>query len=377
MAGMLSGIRVLALENLIAGPYGSMILGDLGAEVIKIEPPEGDLSRGWTEFTHRGESYYYLAFNRNKKSLVLDLGTKSGREAFHDLVKISDVVWDNFRPGVMERLSADYETLKRINPKIICCSVTGYGSSGPYRDRSSYDLIVQAMSGIMSITGEPGRPPVRCGPPITDLAAGMFGAHGVMAALYAREQTGKGQRIDVSLLDSAISLLSYYVSYYSCSGLVPGPLRAGHFSVVPYQVYDTKEGHIAIGFGWPGLAKALGLDEMIDDPRFKDRQSRIEHREAFDALVEQALGKAKAEDWLAILNQNDVPCGLVNNIAEALADPQVLHRNMILSMEHPLGGEIKIAGSPIKTPKSQQEEYAPPPVLGQHNEEILNGLLGY
>ncbi len=378
MKGPLSGVRVLAVSQAIAGPYGSMLLADLGAEVIKIEPPgHGDRSRLFPGPNHEGESYYFLAFNRNKKSITLDLATELGRETFHDLVKMSDVVWDNFRPGVMERLGADYDTLKEINPGIICCSVTGFGSSGPYWDRPSFDLVAQAISGAMSITGEPGGPPLRAGPPISDLVAGMFGVHGVIAALYQRTFTGKGQRVETSLLDGQVSNLTYQMCYYFCGGEVPGPMGSGHLSMVPYGAFKTKEGYLVMGVGWPRLARVLGIEEIIDDPRFADHSLRLEHREELEAIVREAFLKEKAEDWLPVLEVEDIPCGPVNTIDKAVADPQIIHNNMIVGVKHPLGGEVRMVGNPIKMPHSIEEEFTAPPTLGQHNDDILIGLLGY
>lgn len=376
MKGPLLGIRVLALERAIAGPYGSMVLGDLGAEVIKIEPPGiGDLARIFAGPTYKGESFYYLAFNKNKKSLVLDLHTESGTEIFYDLVKISDVVWDNMAPGVMKRLAMDYETLKKINPTIICCSITGYGQTGPYRDRPSFDVVAEAVSGAMSITGEPGAPPVRYGAPIADEMGGLFGALGVAAALAQRERTGIGTAIDVSLLDGQISTLVYHLLYYFLSGIVPGPQKSGHLSLIPYGAFKTKEDYVVIGPCWPRICRVLGIEHIIDDPRFESFESRIEHREELEAIVEEAFQKGRAEDWMEVLHAERIGAGPVNTLDKAAVDPQVLHRKMVVEIEHPSGGKIKHVGNPVKMPQIE-EEYTAPPTLGQHNEEILVGLLG-
>ncbi|MBI2864285.1 MAG: CoA transferase [Chloroflexi bacterium] len=379
MKGPLSGVRVLDLSSAVAGPYGAMILSDLGAEVIKVESPEGDRTRkdGLGQGTHRGQSYFYMAMNRNKKSLILDLLTDSGREAFYDLVRISDVVWDNFRPGVMERLRVDYDTLKKINKRIISCSISGFGQSGPYRERGAVDLIALALSGVLSITGEPGGPPVRPGPPEADLWGGSFGAQGVLAALYERERTGVGQRVDIGLLDAQLSNLTYYVSYYFCSGQVPKAMGTSHLSVVPFRAYNTKEGWLVIGPSWPRLARVLGLDWMIDDPRFIEKEARVINRQAFDDAIQERLMEARAADWLELFYAEDIPAAPVNTIDRAVVDPQVQHRNMVVTMPHPLGGEVRLVGNPIKMPGSIVEEFTAPPLLGQHNEEILAGLLHY
>ncbi|MEW6034415.1 MAG: CoA transferase [Chloroflexota bacterium] len=378
MNGPLSGIRVLALSHAQAGPYGSMLLADLGAEVIKVEPPPtGDMGRSFGGPSHQGESYYFLAYNRGKKSLVLDLGTELGKKAFYDLVRASDVVWDNYRPGVMRRLGADYETLKELNPRIICSSISGFGASGPYCDLPAYDIIAQGMSGIMSITGEPGRPPLRTGPAIADFTAGTMAALGVCAAIAGRERTGRGQRVEVSLLDSCLSLLSYHLSYYFCSGEVPGPTGSGHLSLIPYGAYQTSDGFITLGISWPRAARTLGLDWMIDDPRFSTREARWQNREEFERIFSERLRQASSEQWLALMRQDDIAAGPVNTLDKVAADPQVQHNRMVLNIKHPRGGEVRLVGNPVKMPGGIEEEYPPPPTLGQHNDEVLRGLLGY
>ena len=378
MHGPLSGIRVLALSQFIAGPFGSMLLGDMGAEIIKIEPPEPIGSRAMPGPNHKGESFYHLAFNRSKKSVTLDLRTKMGSEAFRNLVSISDVVWDNLRPEALKNIGADYDTVKTINPKIISCSLTGFGLSGPYRDRPSFDIGGLAMSGVMSVTGEPGGPPLKPGAPIGDITTGMFGALGVCAALIQREHTGRGQLVDVSLLDSCMATLVYEFSYYFCSGIVPRALGSGHLALVPYNAYNTKKGWLVIGPSWPRLARVLGLDWMIDDPRFSTQPARLQHKEEFDRLVQEKLMEAPAEDWLELMNTEDIAAAPVNTLDKAAVDPQVEHRHMVLELGHPLGGRVKLAGNPVKMPGSiDDSDYSAPPTLGQHNYEVLGGILGY
>jgi len=277
MRGPLSGIRVLDISRAIAGPYGAMILGDLGAEVIHVEPPDGEISRFRAGPNYKGESFHYLSWNRNKKNMVLDFSTKLGKEAFFDLVKISDIVWNNFRPGSMERLGADYETLKKVNPRIIYVSITGYGPSGPFKGRPAFDVAILGHTGVLSVTGEPEGVPVRPGPPLADMGGGIFAAIGTLSALYDRERTGKGRKIDVAMQDACISLLSYHFCEYFCTGVIPKPLsHSGHAFSVPYGVYKTKKGFIAIGPSWPRIARAIGADWLIDDPRFKDWTGRDE-----------------------------------------------------------------------------------------------------
>ena len=377
MAGPLNGYRVLDLSRAIAGPYGAMLLGDLGAEVIKIEPPGGEISRIFPGPNHEGEPFYYLAFNRNKKALTLDLGTTSGRDVLYDLVKISDVVWDNFRPEVMERLGADYETVKKINPRIISCSISGYGSTGPYMYRPSVDIVVQSMAGTVSTTGEAGGRPMKPGFPAADILGGLFGALAVSSALAYRERTGEGQRIDIGLLDCMMSAMAYEFAYHLLSGIVPPPMGSGHLALIPYGVYKCKDGYVAIGPSWPRLAKVIGVEWMIDDPRFERGDVRLEHREEFNQAVEEALAKATADDWLELFRVEDIIAGPVNTVDKVVADPQVKARNMVLQLSHPLGGNVRLTGNPVKTEGIDEDKYTAPPTEGQHNDEILKGLLNY
>ncbi|MFC1995008.1 CaiB/BaiF CoA transferase family protein [Chloroflexota bacterium] len=376
--GPLSGIRVLDLSRAIAGPYGTMVLGDLGAEIIKIEAPEGDMSRLSAGPSYKGENFYYLAFNRNKKSIVLDLLTKSGKKVFYDLVKISDIVLNNFRAGSMERLGADYDTLCKINPRIICCNITGYGHSGPSSQRPAYDITVLAASGIISVTGDPDGRLVRPGIPIADEGGALFAVIGVLAALAERQNTGKGKRIDVSLMDSCISLLAYPFSYYFTTNIVPKPFHySAHPVIVPYGLYKTKKGYVALGVCWPRVTRAIEADWLADDPRFKDLKARQEHRDELGVVIEECLAIAEADEWMEIFKIEDIPAAKVTTIDEAATDPQVLHQKMILTLEHPLGGKIKLTGNPVKMEGVSEEEFAPPPTLNQHQHQILSGLLGY
>jgi crotonobetainyl-CoA:carnitine CoA-transferase CaiB-like acyl-CoA transferase len=378
MKGPLSGIRILDISRAISGPYGAMLLADLGAEVIHIEPPEGDISRFRAGPNYKGESFHYLSWNRNKKSIVLDLSTRLGKEAFYDLVKISDIVWNNFRPGSMERLGTDYETLKEINPKIIYVSLTGYGSSGPFKGRPAFDVVIMGHSGVLSVTGEPGGIPVRPGPPLADMGGGIFAAIGALAALSDRKRTGKGCKIDISMQDACISMLAYYFCQYYLTGEAPGPLdHSGHAFSVPYGVYKTKKDYITLGPCWPRIARVIGADWMINDPRFKDWDARDKHRKELNRIIEEHLAQTEAQDWVELFEAEDIPAAIVKNIDEVTVDPQVIHQKMILSLKHPLGGEVKLAGNPIKMENVSEEEYTAPPILDQHGHEILTSLLGY
>ena len=378
MGKPLSGVRILDLSRAIAGPYGTMILADMGAEVIHVEPPEGDIARFEAGPNYKGESFHHLSWNRNKKSIVLDFGTKSGKEVFYDLVRISDIVWNNFRPGAMERAGADYDTLKTINPRIIYVSLTGYGSSGPSKDRPAFDVVIQAHSGVLSVTGEPGGTPVRPGPPLADMGGGIFAAVGALAAIFDRERTGRGRKIDISMQDACISFLAYQICQYFLTGVTPTPLdHSGHKFSVPYGVYRTKKGYIAIGPSWPRITRAIGAEWMVNDPRFKDWTARDKHREELNAVVEEHLAKAEAEQWLEIFKEEDIPADLIKTIDQVVVDPQVLHRSMILKLNHPLGGEVELAGNPVKMEGLSEEDYFAPPTLDQHGHEILSELLGY
>lgn len=379
MNSPLRGIRIIDLTQFIAGASATQLLGDLGAEVIKIEPPKGELVRkvmAGPKF--QDDSYMYLAFNRNKKSITLNLKSESGRKVFYDLVKISDVVIDNFRADAIKKLRADYETLKRINPLIISISISGYGDSGPSSNLPCFDIVAQAESGVASITGEADGPPVKCGPAIIDIGAGIFGALAVVSALYNRNQVGTGQRIDLSLLDVGIYFMACHIGYYACSQEIPRRLGGRHIASNPYGIYPTKDGYMAIGISWPKIAEILGLQDMINDPRFTDADSRFKHRKELDEIITTALQKKGAQEWVRILRSADISASMVNNIEEAIRNEQVIHRNMILDTKHPKGGSIRLAANPLKrSDRLIKEGYTPPPLLGQHNKEVFINLLGY
>lgn len=383
MALPLRGVRILDLSQALAGPYGAQLLGDLGAEIIKIEPPgEGDHSRTMPPHFVKGFSAYFLGLNRNKKSLTLNLKSPEGRQIFFELVKGSDVVLDNFRPGVRERLGIDYESCKKVNPKIISCSISGFGQTGPYRDRPALDLIIQAMGGAMSFTGEESGEPVRMGLPMGDLAGGLFAVHGVLAALYQREKTGAGQDIDVSMLDCQIGLLTYRVQYYFLGGEIPVPIGSGHASGVPIRAFKTKDGkYLAIDAVverlWLAFCDAIGHPELKEDPKYANRIKRYENRAELYRLAEKAFLTKTRDDWMKIMVEKGVPAGPVNTLDEAVASPQVLQRNMIVEMDHPACGKLKMTGNPIKMSESKEEVFTPVPALGEHNQEILGKILGY
>jgi len=324
----LSNVRILDLTLIMAGPYCTLILGDLGAEVIKIERPGvGEGARGVPPHFFEGESAYFIAMNRNKQSMTLDLKSEKGREIFYELTKNSDVVIDNFRPGVVKNLGVDYDTLKKINPKIICCSISGYGQTGPFNDRPAFDLIIQARGGIMSYTGEPGKMPVRMGAPMGDLAGGLFAANGILAALYKREHTGQGQFIDISLLDCQISLLTYRGQYYFVGNEIAKPVGSGHISIHPIRAFKTKTFDIVIDCNtqkiFAELCEVIGAPELSEDPKFNSRENRLKNKEELYNILEKTFLTKTGEEWLKLLDKR-IAIGPINTIDKALSDPQVL-----------------------------------------------------
>lgn len=380
---MLEGIRILDLSRALAGPYGTLLLGDLGAEILKVEMPGGgDDTRTNKIVNVNGTSAYFISINRNKKSIVLDLKNEKGLNLFYELVKKSDVVYDNFRPGVVERLKLDYNTLKKIKHDIICCSISGYGHTGPFKDRPAFDLVIQAISGEMSITGEVGGAPVRMGVPMGDLAGGLFAAIAINGALVQRNMTGKGQKIDLSLLDTQISLLSYVAQYYLINGKVPQPIGSAHQTIVPYQAYKCKDNFIVVACFtekfWPVFCDVLGRKDLTTDYRFVSRADRVKNRLALEKIVENVLAHKTVDEWLKLLDEANVPAGPINSVGEALSDPQVLARKMVVEMTDPEIGSFRSVGNPIKsTDLEKSQTYCVPPRLGQHTRQILHNLLGY
>jgi len=382
MKGPLDKVRILDLSRMLSGPFGSMVLADLGAEVIKLEDPEGgDKTRTMGAKLSEGQSAYFLSINRNKKSLTLDLRKEKGREVFYELVKISDVVFDNFRPGVLERLGCDYKMLKRHNPKIISCSISSFGHTGPDKELPGFDLILQARGGAMSITGEPGRPPVRMGIPTGDLAGAMYAAFAVVAALYSRQKTGVGQKIDISLLDCQASFLTYVAQYYILNGKVPGPIGSGHQTVVPYQAFQTKDEYIVIAIFvekfWEKLCRVLDLQNLVKDSKFCTNDLRRENKAELLPILEQKFLKKMAAEWLELLAKEGIPSAPVNTVDKVLSDSQLLSRDMLVEVNHPAYGKVKILGNPMKMSGIEEETFTAAPMLGEHTREILSKLLGY
>lgn len=380
--GLLDGVRILDLSQMLSGPYSTLILGDMGAEILKIEEPgEGDRTRTMPHHHVGGLSGYFISINRNKKSITLDLKNPAGLETFYDLVKKADVVFDNFRPGVLERLKIDHATLLKLKPDIITVSITAYGSEGPYKELPAFDLTIQAIGGAMSVTGEPGGAPVRLGIPLGDIAGAVFASNALTAALYKRMKTGMGSRIEVSLLDALVSMHTYVGQYVLLGGEAPGPVGSGHQSVVPYRAfkaYDSEWFVIAVFTEkfWGLFCKMLGVEGLEKDPRFASNPQRCVHREELFTILENEFLKRTAREWLGALDKAGVPAAPINRLDRTFADPQLLLRNMVTQIKIPGAGVIKTMGNPVKV-DGEREIFNPPARLGQHTDEVLQTLLAY
>ena len=378
----LEGIRVLDLTRALAGPFCTLMLGDYGADVIKIEiPGSGDDTRHWGPPFIGEESAYFLSINRSKRSLTLNLREQQAKEIFLKLAEESDVVVENFTPGVMGRFGLDYDAVREANAKIIYCSISGFGQDGPYRDRPAYDQIMQGVTGLMSITGEPDGEPQKIGIAVTDIGAGMWSAFAIMAALRHREQQGEGHYIDVSIMDAQISWLTYQAGYYFANGKPPQRMGAAHPTLVPYQAFMCQDGkyvNVAVGSEriWERFCRAIHRDDLKDNPKFATNGDRVRSRSTLVPLLQEHFLTRPVEEWVADLHAATVPCGPINDLADVFSDPQVLARRMYLEIPHPTLGSIKQTGLPIKfsvTPGRMQRH---PPLLGEHNGEIL-AALGY
>jgi CoA:oxalate CoA-transferase len=379
---ILDGVRVLDLSTVLAGPMASMLLADMGAEVIKIErPPEGDEMRHMPPYFHRGESAYFISVNRNKQSVVIDLKTAEGKEVFLDLVRKSDIVFNNARVGVMDRLGFDYASLSAINPRIICCSLSGFGRDSPYKDRPGYDLNIQAMSGVISMNGEPGRPPARLGISMGDLSGAMYSAFAMVNALYFREKTGRGQDIDMALLDSIASLLTYQSQYYWIAGVIPQQIGSGHITSVPYQAFETRDGWVVIDAHsqkhWRILCETIGMPQHVEDPKYVTLDARRRNKTELVGWLGDILKTRSTDEWMAILAPAGIPASPINTVDRALADPSLAARKMIVEFEHTLGGTLKSLGNPVHMSEMKEQPYLSPPLLGEHTEQVLRDVAGY
>ncbi len=378
----LAGLRILDLTHMLSGPFGTMTLADLGAEVIKVEPLEGERTRRLLaedpRYSIDGMGAYMINLNRNKKSVVIDLKSERGRQLFYELVKKADMVFDNFSVGVTVKLGIDYERLSAVNPRIITCSVTGFGSQGPGKNRTAFDQVVQAYGGNMSITGDDADHPMRAGLPIGDLGGALFAMVGVLTALYERDRSGRGQHVDISMLDGQIAMLSYMATMYFMSGEDPEPIGNSHFVHVPYNSFKTSDGFIVIAVifdhFWQGLLKVLDCHDLVK-PAYDHQPGRLADKAYIERRVGDIFATNTSAHWLALLEAERIPCAPVNTCSQALADSQVKYRNMVVDVSHPNGKITQAPGNPVKLSRSNEEHFAPAPLLGQHTDAVLGELL--
>ena len=379
----LESIRLIDLTHMLSGPYAGMILADMGCDVVKVEPPiTGEKTRRLLEnnpdYSIDGMSTYFFTLNRNKRSVCIDLKQKEGIALFYDLIKNADVVLSNFSPGVTKKLKIDFKNLVKINPRIITCSVTGFGETGPNYKRPAFDLIAQALGGGVSITGESKNHPMRAGIPIGDLSAGMFAVMGIQAALLARNTTKKGQHVDISMLDCQISMLNYMATMHLVSGLVPEPIGNAHFVHVPYNTFSTKDYPIVIAAAgdqfWPGILDVFPIEELRT-PKYDIAATRQQDKEFIEDLLQKRLITDFSENWLNKLEKKKIPCSRVNNFEQALKDEQIRHRNMVVELRHPDGTVAEAPGNPIKLSDTHEDSFSSPPLLGAHTDEVLKEWL--
>ena len=376
----LKGIRVLDLTRVLAGPYCAMLLGDMGAEVIKVEEPgKGDDTRGWPPFAG-GQSTYFMSVNRNKQSLTLNLKAPEGRELLKKLVKKSDVLLENFRTGTMEKLGLGYATLAKLNPRLIYCAMSGFGESGPESHRGGYDLIVQAESGVMDLTGFPDGPPVKVGNSIADLVTGMSGAHGVTLALLARQRTRRGQKVEVAMLDVMASLLTYQAGMYLNAGRTPARRGNEHPSIVPYEVFRAADSYLALGVAnnslWERCCAALERPDLVKDARYATEASRVENRATLVPLLNEVLGARPAEEWLKRLEAAGVPAGRIRTVPEVCESEHLRTRGMVVTLPHAKAGAVRMMGVPIRLHGTPGKARTAAPVLGADTDKVLKRVLG-
>jgi len=381
MRGPLDGVKVLDLTRILAGPFCTMILGDMGADVVKVENPEGgDDTRRWGPPFVEGESAYFLSVNRSKRSLTLNLKVLRGKALLNELLERADVLIENFRPGAMERLGFGYEAAAAKNARLIYCSISGFGQTGPDALRPGYDLVVQGESGVMDLTGFPDGPPCKVGLSIADIIAGMYAAQGIAFALYAREKTGRGQRIDVALLDGMISFLTYQAGIYFATGKSPARMGNLHPTIVPYETFEASDGHLNVAVGNTPLfqlfCRVLHRPDLAADPRFDTDAGRVEHRGALREALEPLLRTRPVAEWLEAFTAGGIPCGSIKDVAEVFASPQVLAREMVRTLVHPKVGSLRVTGNPLKMSGTPGAVEQPPPLLGEHTDQVLSEWLG-
>jgi len=385
----LEDLRVLDISRALAGPYCTMMFGDLGADVIKVELPDrGDESRSWGPpfvgepyQSYTGESAYFMAINRNKRSITVNLKSSAGQEIIHHLASVSDVFVENYRTGVLNKMGLGYEDLRPLNPRLIYCSISGYGRNGPYAERPGYDFVIQAEGGIMGLTGPVEGPPYRVGISIIDITTGIFASTAILAALRSREFTGEGQLIDISLLDTSVALLANMASNYLVGGVEPNRMGNAHFNITPYEVFRARDRWFTLGAAnarqWELLCEVIGEPDLKNDPRFITNQDRVANRPALAKILDDAFANRNADEWLVKLQEADIPSGPINTIRDVFNHPQAPVRDFKLEIEHPTAGLIGLPGFPYKMSQTPAELHRPPPRLGEHTEEILTELLGY
>ena len=379
MPGPLDGIKVLDLTRVLAGPYATMLLGDLGAEVIKIEQPDtGDESRNFGPFKN-GFSLYFMSVNRGKRSVTLNLKTERGQAIFKQLLTHTDVLVENFRPGTMEKLGLDYDVLKTEYPSLIYAACSGFGQTGPYAQQGAYDMIIQGMGGIISITGEPDGPPVRVGTSISDITAALFTTIGVLSALHHRNQTGKGQFVDVAMLDSLVAVLENAVVRYFATGEAPKPLGARHPAITPFEAFASADGHVIIALGndtlWAKFCAHVNRENLISDKRFRTNADRTENHAELFPILSEVMAQRTTDAWIHALGKIGVPCGPINAMDKVVSHPQVQAREMITRIAHQITGEVEVPGVPIKLSETPGDVGAPAPSLGEHTTEVLTNVL--
>ncbi len=377
----LKGVRVIDCSRVLAGPYATMVLGDMGADVIKVERPgSGDDTRAWGPPFAAGESAYYLSINRNKRSITLNLKSEEGKSILRKLVADADVLVENFKAGDFDRMGIGYEALRKINPGLVYCSITGYGASGPYASKPGYDFMLQAEGGIMSITGPADGEPYKVGVAIVDVTAGLYAANAIQAALRYKEQTGKGQKVEVSLFESQIAWLINVASAYLVSGEQPKRYGNAHPNIVPYETFPTADGYIAAGAGnnaqFARFCRVLGLEDLADDPRFKTNADRVKNRHLLIPLLRERFRTRSSREWISALEAAQIPCAPINTLDRVFAHPQTRAREMLVEVEHPTIGRLKMVGLPYKLSGTPLGIYRHPPLLGEHTDEVL-GELGY
>ena len=377
----LEDVKVLDLSHALAGPFCSTMLADFGAEVIKLEPKDaGDIARAWGPPLPGGETSYFVSLHRNKKGIAIDLKSPEGKELFFKLVERCDVVLENYRTGALDKLGLGYDAGRARNPGIIYCSISGFGQDGPYRDRAALDLILQAESGMISVTGEPGGKGARSGVSIADMTAGMYAAYGIMLALRVKERTGRGQAIDVSMLEGQLSLLGTMIGGYLADGEVPRPMGTAYKALLPYQTFRTTTRDLALAVGseklWKVFCPVIGCPELADDPRYRTNAARAKNRDTLIPKLEEVFLTRSYEDWEAVLLKNGIPVGAINDLAQVVEHPQVTARGALVEMKHPRAGTVRMVGAPIRLSETPGSVRTPAPTLGEHTEQVLSELLG-